>query len=127
VPDGILAPLFVGLSVDRTRIQSAIKQTRRGEAMTYELGQVEGYFQIEGSAVNVLVVDDPPLNGQLLRNILAGSKPNGDVVETPSSSRNGFSACADVRDPYATISIGRNQPCATHALQKHQQLDPHIT
>jgi DNA-binding NarL/FixJ family response regulator len=55
--------------------------------------------------MNVLVVNDPALNHELLRNILAGSKPNGDVVETSETSGNGFSACAEAREPYAVISI----------------------
>jgi DNA-binding NarL/FixJ family response regulator len=92
-----------------TRHESMLRSNKRrgGEAMAYELRQVEGTFngRIEGSAMNVLVVDDRALNRELLRNILAGSKPNGDVVETSASFRDGFSACAEVRDPYAMISI----------------------
>jgi DNA-binding NarL/FixJ family response regulator len=77
------------------------------EAMTSELREIEGNFhgRIEGSAMNVLVVDDPLFNHEPLRNILAGSLPNGDVVETSASSRDGFSACPEMREPYATISI----------------------
>ena len=75
--------------------------------MACELRRAEGNFhgQIEGTCINVLVVNDPALNYELLRNILAGSKPNGDIVETSETSGKGFSACAETRDPYAVISI----------------------
>jgi DNA-binding NarL/FixJ family response regulator len=81
--------------------------TKKGETMACELRRAEGNFdgRIEGTGMNILVVNDPALNHELLRNILAGSKPNGAVVETTETSGNGFSACAEVRDPYAMISI----------------------
>jgi DNA-binding NarL/FixJ family response regulator len=80
--------------------------------MAYELRPAEGNFHgpIEGTGMNVLVVNDPALNHELLRNILAVSTPSGVVVGTSTSSsrisdRDRVSARAQAQDPYAMISI----------------------